>query len=399
MQAPRSANAANMDPRELVIKHQQRCGAAGNVFRAPGRVNLIGEHTDYSGGLILPAAIDFSTLAVISPRDDQQCIIYSDNFSKQVIANLNAFPPKGTGDWSDYPLGVAAVLREKGVELPGFDITISGDVPLGAGLSSSASIEVATALALLSLTKAQFTLEEIALLCQRAENTFVGANCGIMDQFIACFGEKDHAVLVDTRSLGHSPVPIPADVQIVICNSMVKHSHADGAYNTRRAEVDEGSRILREHNPKFKELRDVSIADLKTQRSLMPDNVYRRCRHIITENDRVEQTVAAFKAGDLAKVGALMAASHVSYRDDFEASVPEVDALIEIAGKLPGLIGARLTGGGFGGCTVNLVEAAHATAFSTALHDRYKERLQIDAEVYRCHASAGAGPVHQPFVI
>ncbi len=399
MHAPRSANAANMDPRELVIKHQQRCGAAGNVFRAPGRVNLIGEHTDYSGGLILPAAIDFSTLAVISPRDDRQCIIYSDNFSKQVVASLDQFPAMGTGDWSDYPLGVASVLREKGIELPGFDITIAGDVPLGAGLSSSASIEVATAFALLSLTKRHISLEEIALLCQRAENTFVGANCGIMDQFIACFGEKDHAVLVDTRSLGHSPVPIPPDVQIVICNSMVKHSHAGGEYNTRRAEVDEGSRILREHNPKFRELRDATIADLEGLRSLMPDNVYRRCRHIITENDRVEQAVAAFKAGDLAKVGRMMTASHASYRDDFEASVPEVDALIEIAAKLPGLIGARLTGGGFGGCTVNLVEADYAESFSTAIHDQYKERLKIDAEVYRCHASAGAGPVTQPFQI
>lgn len=399
MNAPRSANAANMDPRELAIQHQQRCGAAGAMFRAPGRVNLIGEHTDYSGGLILPAAIDFSTLAIISPRDDRQCVIYSDNFSKQVVASLDQFPPKGTGDWSDYPLGVASVLREKGIDLPGFDLTIAGDVPLGAGLSSSASIEVATAFALLSLTKRHISLEEIALLCQRAENTFVGANCGIMDQFIACFGEKDHAVLVDTRSLGHTPVPIPPDVQIVICNSMVKHSHAGGEYNTRRAEVDEGSRILREHDSKIRELRDATIQDLESVRSQMPENVYRRCRHIITENDRVEQTVAAFKAGDLAKVGKLMAASHASYRDDFEASVPEVDALIQIAAMLPGLIGARLTGGGFGGCTVNLVEAAHAAAFSTAIHDEYKERLKIDAEVYRCHASAGAGPVAQPFEV
>ena len=399
MQATKSANAANMDPRELVIKHQQRSGAAGNVFRAPGRVNLIGEHTDYSGGLILPAAIDFSTLAVISPRDDRQCVIYSDNFSTQVIANLDDFPGHGTGAWSDYPLGVAFVLREKGIELPGFDITIAGDVPLGAGLSSSASIEVTTAFALLSLTQAHVSLEEIALLCQRAENSYVGANSGIMDQFIACFGEKDHAVLVDTRSLGHTPVPIPEDVQIVICNSMVKHSHAGGEYNTRRAEVDEGSRILRASNPKFKELRDASPADLEAMRSQMPDNVYRRCRHIITENSRVEQTVAAFKVGDLAKVGRMMAEAHASYRDDFEASCPEVEVLIELAAKLPGLIGARLTGGGFGGCTVNLVEAAQATAFSKAIHEQYTEYLQRDAEIYRCHASAGAGPVHQPFQI
>lgn len=399
MQPSGTAHASNMDPRDLVIKHQQRCGAAGEVFRAPGRVNLIGEHTDYSGGLILPAAIDFSTLAVVSPREDRQCVIYSENFSKQVVANLDQFPAKGTGDWSDYPLGVAAVLQEKGIDLPGFDMTIVGNVPLGAGLSSSASIEVATAFALLSLTRRQVPLEEIALLCQRAENTFVGANCGIMDQFIACFGEKDHAVLVDTRSLGHTPVPIPSNVQIVICNSMVKHSHAGGEYNTRRAEVDEGSRILREHNANLHELRDATIADLESICRQMPDNVFRRCRHIITENDRVEQTVAALKVGDLAKVGRLMAEAHASYRDDFRASVPEVEVLIELAGKQPGLIGARLTGGGFGGCTVNLVEAEYAEAFSTAVHHGYQERLQIDAEIYRCHASAGAGPVRQPFVL
>jgi galactokinase len=381
-----------MDPRALLAKHRQRFGVAGRVFRAPGRVNLIGEHTDYSGGLILPAAIDFSTIAVASPRADDRVVLYSDNFSTEVVAELSDFPSRGSGDWSDYPLGVAWALREKGIALPGFDLTVAGDVPLGAGLSSSASIEVATAFALLALTEAQISREQIALLCQRAENSFVGAMSGIMDQFIACFGEKDHAVLVNTRSLSHTAVPIPEHVHIVICNSMVKHSHAGGEYNTRRGEVDEGSRILREHDPKLRELRDATMADLEQVRDLMPDNVFRRCRHIITENRRVEQTVAAFHSGDLAAVGRLMAEAHASYRDDFEASCPEVEVLIEIATELPGLIGARLTGGGFGGCTVNLVEAEYAAAFSAAIHDQYMQRLNIDAGIYLCRASAGAGP-------
>jgi len=385
--------AANPEPRALIAKHQQRTGAAGRAFRAPGRVNLIGEHTDYSGGLILPAAIDFSTLAVVTPRADRLAVLYSENFNRQVTADLDQLPTRGAGEWSDYPLGVAWALREKGIEIPGFDITIVGDVPLGAGLSSSASIEVATALALLSLTQAQITREEIALLCQRAENIYVGAMSGIMDQFIACFGEKDHAVLVDTRSLGHTAVPIPGHVHLVICNSMVKHTHAGGEYNTRRAEVDEGSRILREHNPALRELRDATLADLNQYRDRMPANVFRRCRHIVTENARVEQTVAAFHAGDLATVGRLMAEAHASYRDDFEASCPEVEVLIELANQLPGLIGARLTGGGFGGCTVNLVEAEHALAFAESIHTQYKQRLQIDAGIYRCHASPGAAPV------
>jgi galactokinase len=216
---------------------------------------------------------------------------------------------------------------------------------------------------------------------------------GIMDQFIACFGEKDHAVLIDTRSLGHTAVPIPGHVHLVICNSMVKHTHAGGEYNTRRAEVDEGSRILREHNPALRELRDATLADLNQYRDRMPANVFRRCRHIVTENARVEQTVAAFHAGDLATVGRLMAEAHASYRDDFEASCPEVEVLIELANQLPGLIGARLTGGGFGGCTVNLVEAEHALSFAESIHTQYKQRLQIDAGIYRCHASPGAAPV------
>jgi galactokinase len=287
---------------------------------------------------------------------------------------------------------VAWALREQGITIPGFNLSILGDVPLGAGLSSSASIEVATAFAFLSLTTMQIAREEIALLCQKAENKYVGAMSGIMDQFIACFGEKDHAVLVDTRSLAHTAVPIPGHVHLIICNSMVKHAHAGGEYNTRRAEVDEGSRVLREHNPRLRELRDANLADLEQVRGQMPDNVFRRCRHIITENARVEQTVAAFHANDLAAVGRLMAEAHASYRDDFEASCPEVEVLIELAGKLPGLIGARLTGGGFGGCTVNLVEAQYAESFSTGIRAQYKERLNIDAGIYRCHASAGAGP-------
>ncbi len=392
MQTTDSTKNAIMDPGQLLRRHRERFSADGIAFRGPGRVNIIGEHTDYSGGLILPAAIDFSTIAVISAREDDQAVIYSENFGREITTSLREFPDSGNHLWSDYPLGVVWALREKGISIPGFSMNISGDVPLGSGLSSSASIEVAVAFALLSLVKVQLPLEEIALLCQRAENSFVGANCGIMDQFIACFGEQDHAVLVDTRSLGHTAVPIPETVHLVICNSMIKHSHADGQYNIRRAEVDEGSRILRASNPAFHELRDVTLADLEAARSLMPHEAFLRCRHIITENVRVQQTVEALNAGNLARVGELMAEAHASYRDDFAASVPEVEVLIEIAHRQPGLIGARLTGGGFGGCTVNLVEASHAEAFRSAVHDAYQQQLGIDADIFHCRASAGAGP-------
>ena len=390
---PEQAKNATMEPHELLAKHQEHFSTRGKAFRAPGRVNIIGEHTDYSGGLILPAAIDFSTIAVVSRRDDDQAVIYSENFSREIRTSLHDFPSKGNHHWSDYPLGVTWALREKGVNVPGFNMNISGNVPLGAGLSSSASIEVATAMAILSLTDADISREEIALLCQRAENSFVGANSGIMDQFIACFGERDHVVLVDTRSLTHAAVPIPEDVHLVVCNSMVKHSHAGGEYNTRRAEVDEGSSLLRASNPSFKELRDVSIGDLNAARSKMPENVFLRCRHIITENARVEQTVEAFEASDLKRVGQLMAEAHASYRDDFAASVPEVEVLIDLAAKEPGLIGARLTGGGFGGCTVNLVYADRAEAFRANIHEAYKAQSGIDADIFLCRASAGAGPI------
>ena len=389
----------SLQPQELQARHRQRFGVDSEVFRAPGRVNLIGEHTDYTGGLILPAAIDFATIAAISRRADSQAVIYSENFNKQVVVNLNDFPASGSHQWSDYPVGVAWAIREHGATIPGFNINIYGNVPLGSGLSSSASIEVATAFALLSLTQAQIDREQIALLCQRAENMYVGAKCGIMDQFIACFGAQDHAVLVDTRSLSHTAVSIPLDVHLVICNSMVKHSHAGGEYNTRRAEVDAGSKILREAFPSLPQtddtLRDTTLSQLESVRSHMPDNAFRRCRHIVTENARVLETVTALEAGDLARVGRLLAEAHASYRDDFGASVSEVEALIEIASRQPGLIGARLTGGGFGGCTVNLVHAAHAEAFRTAVHDAYREQLGIEADIFLCRASEGAGRIMQ----
>ena len=387
----------SLQPQEVQARHRQRFGASSEVFRAPGRVNIIGEHTDYTGGLILPAAIDFATIAAISPRTDQQVNVYSENFNKQVSVDLKDFPANGSHQWSDYPVGVLWALREHGITTSGFNINIYGNVPLGSGLSSSASIEVATAFAVLSLTQAQIPREQIALLCQRAENMYVGANCGIMDQFIACFGAQDHAVLVDTRSLSHTAVLIPLGVDLVICNSMVKHSHAGGEYNTRRAEVDEGSKVLREAFPLLPQtddtLRDTTLDQLESMRSRMPENAFKRCRHIITENARVLETVSALEAGDLPRVGRLMAEAHASYRDDFGASVPEVEVLIEIASRQPGLIGARLTGGGFGGCTVNLVQASHAAAFLTAMHDEYQRQLGIDADMFHCRASEGAGRI------
>jgi galactokinase len=374
----------------LLHRHAQRFGAGARAFQAPGRVNLIGEHTDYTGGLVMPAAIDFNTIAVVGPAQDGRSVIHSVDFKKEFQFDASALPERPKHDWTDYPAGVLWSLRESGVVAPQFTMTLQGDVPLGAGLSSSASIEVAVALAALALAGRAMSLRDVALACKKAENGFVGAQSGIMDQYIACCGVKDHALVIDTRDLSSRAVPLPADVRLVICNSMVKHSHAGGEYNERRAEVDEGSRALRAANPEIHELRDATLEDLEKAHGSMSENAFLRCRHIITENARVEEAATALAAGDMQRMGELMAAAHASYRDDFAASCPEVDLLVELAAAQPGMIGARLTGGGFGGCTVNLVEAGEAERFRKGIHDAYLERAGIDADIYLCQAAAGA---------
>jgi galactokinase len=378
----------------LLLQHAQRFGAAERAFQAPGRVNLIGEHTDYTGGLVMPAAIDFNTVAVVSPAQGSTSVIRSVDFQKEFQFDASALPEKPKHDWTDYPAGVLWSLRQSGVVAPQFTMTLKGDVPLGAGLSSSASIEVAVAFAALALAGKSMPLTDVALACKKAENGFVGAQSGIMDQYIACCGVKDHALVIDTRDLSSRAVPLPADVRLVICNSMVKHSHAGGEYNQRRAEVDEGSNVLRAANPAVRterwELRDATLADLEQARASMSENAFRRCRHIITENARVEEAAAALASGNMRRMGQLMAEAHASYRDDFAASCPEADLLVELAAAQPGVIGARLTGGGFGGCTVNLVEAAQAEAFRKGIHAAYLGHAAIDADIYLCQAAAGA---------
>lgn len=375
---------------EIHLKH---FGGDAKIFLSPGRVNLIGEHTDYAGGFVMPAAIDFGTFAVISPRRDGQIEIWSENFAEGVTHA--EVPTERQNHWSDYPFGVIWALREAGIEVPPFSLTLWGDVPVAAGLSSSASIEVATAFAALSLAGKTLDRTEIAKLCQKAENLYVHSSCGIMDQFIACQGAANHALLLDCRSLEFRLAPIPRNISLVIANTMVKHSVAGGEYGTRRAEVEQGTAMLRRHRPEIKLLRDATPQDLEKWGHEMPDNVLRRCRHIITENLRTVAAADALEAGNLRRLGELMAAAHVSYRDDFEASCEEADIMVDIALKLPGLVGARLTGGGFGGCTVNLVESDEAVEFARQLHDQYRLATGIDAEIYQCHASAGAHAVKE----
>jgi galactokinase len=370
--------------------HKERFGHEPAVFMAPGRVNLIGEHTDYADGFVMPAAIDFATLAAVSPSNDGNLTIFSKNFGEVIQRKLDAIGTHGSHHWSDYPLGVLFVLTQEGIAVPGFHLTLDGNVPLGAGLSSSASIEVASMLAMLHVAGVSLPLPKVALLCQRAENDYVGAPCGIMDQFVSCCGATDHALLLDCRSLDYRLAPIPKHLSLVICNTMVKHSHAGGEYGTRRAEVEEGTAILQRHRPEIRLLRDATVEDLTHWGDEMRPEVLKRCRHIITENIRTVAAADALEANDLSTLGRLMAEAHASYRDDFEASCREADIMVELAIPLEGCVGARLTGGGFGGCTVNLVESIYAEQFAAHIAEGYEKATGIHPEIYLSHASAGA---------
>ena len=377
------------DPAVLRTSHIARFHAEPAIFVAPGRVNLIGEHTDYAEGFVMPVAINFATLAAISPRSDGKIVIWAENYGEEKTFDATAKPVAGK-HWSDYPMGVVSILTGEGHKIPGFSLSIWGDVPLGSGLSSSAALEVVTALAVLSLIGASYPGPVLARLCQRVENEFVGANCGIMDQFISANGEENHALLLDCRDLSFKLAPIPADVALVIANTMVKHSIAGGDYPTRRRESEAACAVINSHRGNVPFLRDATLEDLEKWGSEMDPKSLMRARHVISENLRTVAAEKALEKGDLAEVGRLMSEAHWSYSKDFEGSCAEADTMVELAQDIPGLIGARLTGGGFGGCTINLVEQSQAKAFAEELGKRYAAKTGIVPQIHICHASEGA---------
>ena len=370
--------------------HQQRFGKAGREFAAPARVNLIGEHTDYTGGLVMPMAIDFKTVAVVSAREDGRAVFYSGNYDEEVAVEIASLERTPGGSWSDYPAGVLWSLRKEGVVIGGFNMSLNGNVPLGAGLSSSASVEVATAMALLGHAGVKLPLEKVATICRRAENEYVGAKSGIMDQFAVTGGVENRAMLLDCRSLAYELLPLPDQVRVVICNSMVKHAVATGEYGDRSSEVEAGQAVLQRERPGVKLLRDATLEDLEACRGLMSAASFKRCRHIITENGRVMEAREALLEGDMERFGALMVEAHVSFRDDFAASCEEVDMLVVIAMQQPKCFGARITGGGFGGCTVNVVRADAAEQFVATLRREYAVKTGIEADCFVCTPSDGA---------
>jgi galactokinase len=375
---------------ELSEQFRRTFRADPQICSAPGRVNLIGEHTDYNEGFVLPCAIEFFTRTAISPRTDQKLSLRSTEFDSLLEFDVANLPPKPLSMWCDYVLGVAIMLQRAGFQLSGSNLLVHGEVPIGAGLSSSAAIEVSAALALLSLTDSKLPLPEIAKICQRAENEFVGAKVGIMDQFVSCLGKEGHALLLDCRSLEFQLVPLSDQVKLVICNTKVKHEHSAGEYNRRREECEEGVRIIATAFPNVRALRDVSLDQLASCRNAMPLLIYKRCLHVVEEDRRVLQSVECLKSGDLHGMGRLMRASHVSLRDLYEVSCRELDIMVEVAEGLPGFFGGRMTGGGFGGCTVNLVAANEAHAFRDEIAKRYQRQTGISPDIYICSPADGA---------
>ncbi|HVN56335.1 MAG TPA: galactokinase [Anaerolineaceae bacterium] len=362
---------------------------------APGRVNLLGEHVDYNGGPVLPAAIDRAVRLAYLPRSDRQVYLRARDLNTGVVFDLDhlvdrqdiAGQPLPT--WALYPAGVAWALSRKGLEVRGLEGEFTSTVPIGAGLSSSAAVELAFSVAWRTLGGWEADPLELARLCQRAENQYVGVNCGLMDQFASACGVEDHALYFDTRSLVWRPVPLPPSVVIVIADSGVRRSLANSAYNERRAACEQAVALLQPYLPGVTTLRDVTPEEFNRLADHLPELVRKRARHVVEECARVDEAIQCLDRGDGAAFGRLMFAGHASLRDLYEVSIPELDLLVELAGSLPGCLGARLTGAGFGGCTVNLVEEQHAEEFIQRLAAGYRAPGR-EAQVYLCRASRGA---------
>jgi galactokinase len=388
-------------PQPLVVRVEalrdvfvRQFGAAPTVVaRAPGRVNLIGEHTDYNDGFVFPIAIDRDTLVVARPRADRQVRLYSDTLRRASQWSLDAIEPSPDQPWSNYVRGLTRFLQEEPVPLAGADLAIASTVPLGAGVSSSAALEMAAGTALLALAGGELEPSALALLCQRVENRFVGVNSGIMDQFISGLALADHALLLDCRSLRYEHVALPADHVVGVADTGVKHGLVASEYNARRAECEDGVRRLKEALPGIRALRDVSPEQLGAHAALLPERVARRSRHVVGENARVLAAIDALRSGDLAAVGALMYASHASLRDDYEVSVPELDTLVDAAREVRGVVGSRMTGGGFGGSTVTLMERRTASRWERDVRRAFRDRFGRAPATFITAAAPGAGLV------
>lgn len=367
------------------------------IVRAPGRVNLIGEHTDYNEGFVFPVAIDREMLIAATLNHTDKVLAYSLDYNQMDSFDINSITRSAGNPWADYLRAVISTLRKRKFAVTGFSAVLSGNVPQGAGLSSSAAYEVAVATLCKQFDKLPISGKEIALIAQQAENEFIGVQCGIMDQFISALAEEDCALMIDCRSLDYRAVPLKLSAKgcaIVITNSGVRRGLVDSEYNARRGECSEGVKLLSQSmGKKLNSLRDVQVSDLESFSATLPEVVLKRCRHVITENKRVLDAVSALESGDLVGFGKLMNESHQSLRDDFAVSCAELDQLVELSQNHPGVLGARMTGAGFGGCTVAIVAKDAIESFREQVIPEYEKQSGKKAEVYVCNSTAGAGAI------
>jgi galactokinase len=387
-----------MNPRDVAIQAFQDHFNLPPRFlvRAPGRVNLLGEHVDYNDGFVMPAAIDRATFIAFSPSSTDETALVAADFGEEARFTPETLPLKKQPDgspmpeWAYYPAGVAWALAAAGLPAQAMQAVFSSDIPRGSGLSSSASIEMAFGVAWSALGRWNLPPMQMALLGQKAENQYVGVNCGIMDQFASACGEANRLLLLDCRSLEYRSLPLPMDMAIIVADTTVRRKLTSGAYNDRRAACEEAVRLLSHELPGLRSLRDVGVETFNRLAHLLPTTVQKRARHIVEEIERTRQAIPLLEQGRAVEFGWLMNTCHVSLRDLYEVSTPELDTMVQIAQSLPGCLGARLTGAGFGGCTVNLVKSAHAEAFAHALGPEYERRAGLHPEIYICQASRGA---------
>jgi galactokinase len=388
-----------MNAREIAVQAYRKrfSEAPRHLARAPGRVNLLGEHVDYNDGFVLPAAIDRATYVAFSPASTDQTSLVAADFGEEAQVTPGTLPAKTQPDgsplpeWALYPAGVAWALGGAGLSTPAMQAAFSSDIPRGSGLSSSASIELTFGVAWSTLGGWSLLPMQLALLGQKAENRYVGVNCGIMDQFASACGEAGRLLLLDCRSLEYRSLPLPEEALIVVADTSVRRKLSSGGYNERRAACEEAVRLLSKNLPGIQALRDVSVEAFNRLSHQLPALVEKRARHVVEEIERTRQAIPYLEQGRTVAFGQLMNACHVSLRDLYEVSTPELDTMVEIAQSLPGCLGARLTGAGFGGCTVNLVVRDQVDLFAHSLGPEYERRTGLHPEIYICQASQGAG--------
>lgn len=369
---------------------RRRFAKVPKLFSAPGRVNLIGEHTDYNKGYVLPIAIQQRTRVAVAPRDDRVIVCHSMNLEEEQRISLDAPARAKTGSWIDYVEGMARTLANRGIPVGGAELLIASEVPLGAGLSSSASLELSVGLALCSLSGASPAPLDLALVGQSVEHEYVGVQCGIMDQMICALGRAGHALLIDCRSLEATQIPIPPfEASIVVCDTRVRHRHADSGYNQRRAECEQAVSLLQQAGMKIDSLSDLGVPQLAAVERHLTPVLLRRVRHVVSENARTRGSVDALKRGHLPGLGRMMTGSHLSLRDDYEVSCKELDFVVELAMREAAVLGARMTGGGFGGAAILLVKRAGVDAVTSTLRERFSARFGVEPQLYVTEAGDG----------